>query len=232
MHEVDAAVINYSGEEVLPMRPLTVEQMEPGLPPAGAGGRVSACDLVDPGTKLFLSDPSLSFLPVEEVEEGPCQAAVHVEAGSHASVARLLVERGVCRPLRRCEVGQFKGRPVLNGLFGVPKPKLLSGGRPILRTIINLIPSNRIQRVIGGHINCLPSITKWQSIILWEMVRPCWHISATWLVPSTCLRCPKSGCRGSVSTLTCLVVSWDSLQMNAAPLPVAPCLWAGSPLSG
>ena len=166
MHEVDAAVINYSGEEVLPMRPLTVEQMEPGLPPAGAGGRVSAFDLVDPGTRMFLSDPSLSFLPMEDVEEGPCQAAVHVEAGSRASVARLLVERGVCKPLRRCEVGQFQGRPVLNELFGVPKPKLLSDGRPILRTIINLIPSNRTQRVIGGHINCLPSITKWQSIIL------------------------------------------------------------------
>ena len=55
---------------------------------------------------------------------------------------------------------------ILNGLFGVPKPKCLGDGRPILRTIINLIPSNRIQKVIGGHINCLPSITKWQSIIL------------------------------------------------------------------
>ena len=38
MREVDAAVLDYSGEEVLPMRPLTVDQMEPALPPAGAGG--------------------------------------------------------------------------------------------------------------------------------------------------------------------------------------------------
>ena len=80
--------------------------------------------------------------------------------------ARLLVDRGVCKPIRRSEVGRFQGKPVLNGLFGVPKPKYLSDGRPILRTIINLIPSNRTQTVIGGHINCLPSITKWQSIIL------------------------------------------------------------------
>ena len=166
MHEVDAAVLNYSGEEVLPMRPLTVDQMEPGLPPVGAGGRVSAYDLVDPGTKLFLADPTLSFLPVEKVEEGPCQAAVHVEAGASSAVARLLVSRGVCKPIRRCDVGRFEGKAILNGLFGVPKPKYLKDGRPILRTIINLIPSNRIQRVIGGHINCLPSITKWQSIIL------------------------------------------------------------------
>ncbi|CAE7580461.1 Dnmt3c [Symbiodinium natans] len=166
--ELDKAVLSYTGEEILPLRPLTVEQMEPALPPAGAGGRVNALDLVDGGTKRFLSDPRLSMLQSSEIEPGPCRAKVHVSAGAGAAVARLLVERGVCKPMKLSDVGCVANERILNGLFGVPKPKTLEDGRPVLRTIINLIPSNRVQKIIGGHIESLPAIAKWQSIILGE----------------------------------------------------------------
>ncbi|CAE7559979.1 Dnmt3b [Symbiodinium sp. CCMP2592] len=51
--ELDKAVLSYTGEEILPLRPLTVDQMEPALPPAGAGGKVNALDLVDGGTRII-----------------------------------------------------------------------------------------------------------------------------------------------------------------------------------
>ena len=83
-----------------------------------------------------------------------------------AAVAKLLIERGVCKPLPLSSVAKVDGARILNGLFGVPKPKYLEDGRTILRTIMNLIPVNGLQRTIEGHMGSLPNRTAWQSIIL------------------------------------------------------------------
>ena len=145
-----------------------MEQQEPALPPIGVVGKVEALDWWMVVQKRFLSDPGLSMLHTSDIEPGPCRAKVHVVAVAGPAVAPLLIERGVCKAMKLSDVGCLANEPIFNGFFGVPKPKTLEDGRLVLRTIINLIPLNRIQKNIGGHIESLLSITKWQSIILGE----------------------------------------------------------------
>ena len=178
MSELRAARINYSGEEILPLRPLCVEQMSAALPPPGAGGRVNVLDLVDGGVRESLLHPERCLVDCKLRTECPRQAKVHIAPGEEKAVAKLLIDRGVCKPLPSSSVAKVDGVRILNsvakvdgvrilnGLFGVPKPKYLEDGRPILRTIMNLIPVNGLQRTIEGHVGSLPNIAAWQSIIL------------------------------------------------------------------
>ena len=168
MQDLKNARIDYSGEEVLPMRPLCVDQMEGALPPLGAGGRVNALELVDGGIKEMLNNPERCMVDPSLREKCARQCKAHIVAGEEAKVARLLVERGVCKPIPLDCVARVEGQRVLNGLFGVPKPKFLQDGRPVLRTIMNFIPTNGLQKTIEGHVGSLPTITSWQSIVLGE----------------------------------------------------------------
>ncbi len=63
---------------------------------------------------------------------------------------------------------EFRGQKILNGLFGVPKPAKLDDGSPILRLIMNLVPTNSILRQFKGAVKNLPSITSWMSICMDE----------------------------------------------------------------
>lgn len=75
-----------------------------------------------------------------------------------------LVERNICSWLPLEEVFEFRGTPVLSGLFGVEKSSTLSDGRSTLRLIMNLIPINSIMTPIVGAVRNLPSITSWLGI--------------------------------------------------------------------
>ena len=81
-------------------------------------------------------------------------------------IADELVKRNVCGWVPLSSVFRFRGTPVLNGLFGVEKSSKLSDQRPILRLIMNLVPSNSIMHPFTGSVKNLPSITQWMTTVL------------------------------------------------------------------
>ena len=168
LQEVRKARLNYCGEEVLPLCKLTVDQIRPGLPPPGAGGRINVLDIVDGYTRHLLLHPEECILKECEWPAGACSAPAHIVHGEELLVAHELVSRGVCEWIALDEVFHTSDGPVLSGLFRVPKPKHLSDGRVVLRTILNFIPTNRLQRCILGDIAALPNISTWQSVIVGE----------------------------------------------------------------
>ena len=94
--EMAKTTISYCGEEVLPLLPLSVAQMEPGLPAYGHGGQIDSMQFVSGRTKLLLANPAECILPVANRESGPTQAKVHARPGEELAVCQLLVERNVC----------------------------------------------------------------------------------------------------------------------------------------
>ena len=78
---------------------------------------------------------------------------------------RLLLTRGVCDPMHRRQVTVVDGTQFLNGLLGVRKPKLLGGGKPVLKPTMNLTPVGGLQRTSEGHVDKLPNRTA-QGIVL------------------------------------------------------------------
>ena len=63
---------------------------------------------------------------------------------------------------------RYRGQRVLNGMFGVPKSSSLEDGRPCLRCIMNLIPSNATMVQLEGSVRDLPGVTQYLSISLAE----------------------------------------------------------------
>lgn len=64
---------------------------------------------------------------------------------------------------------------MLNGMFGVGKGDLNESGDELLRLIMNLIPSNELQRTVPGDVDTLPYLGQWGSaqllahqVLLWS----------------------------------------------------------------
>lgn len=67
------------------------------------------------------------------------------------------------------DVYQEGSEKCLNGLFGVVKAgKFTSAGSPILRVIMNLVPTNRLFQVICGDIQLLPQGAAWVPLVMAE----------------------------------------------------------------
>jgi len=97
------------------------------------------------------------------------QARVHIEKGEELKVFQLLESRGVTSWLPIEEVFCDGSGECLNGLFGVVKPgKYTCSHAPVLRVIMNLIPTNRLFQVICGDIQLLPHGTAWLPLVLCE----------------------------------------------------------------
>ena len=86
--EMAKTTISYCGEEVLPLLPLSVAQMEPGLPAYGHGGQIDSMQFVSGHTKLLLANPAECILPVANRESGPTQAKVRVRPGEELAVCQ------------------------------------------------------------------------------------------------------------------------------------------------
>ena len=84
-----------------------------------------------------------------------------------------LWRRGLFRVVDESEVWTHRGAPVLNGLFGVPKPTrpekqvVVDGiSRDLQRLICHLVPSNSLQRRLEGDLETLPHTGQWDSVHL------------------------------------------------------------------
>ena len=158
--------ISYTGEEVCKAEALSAERILPALPPLGHGGSIQCIDWVKGKTKSLLVNPRSCVLPDTGQTLPRLQAKMHFEDGESLKVAKLLVDRNLCRWVEESKVLRYREQMVLNGMFGVPKSKVLPSGKTCLRTIMNLIPSNSVLREIPGRIGKLPNICQWLQISL------------------------------------------------------------------
>ena len=164
--ELRSKRINYQGEEVGICHKLTLEQVLPSLPPAEHGGSIDICEFVSIHTRMMLLNPGKCILGDVGQKLPKLQGRIHAEVGQMESIADELVKRNVCGWVPLSSVFCFRGTPVLNGLFGVEKSSKLNDQRPILRLIMNLVPSNSIMHPFTGSVKNLPSITQWMTTVL------------------------------------------------------------------
>ena len=157
--------VTYAGEEVGTCHPLSLEQVEPALPPAEHGGCINLVDFVSPFTRRMLLEPERCILPDKGQPLPKLQGRIHMNQNERERISDLLVERGVCRWTPLKDVLTYRGERVLNGLFGVEKSSLTASGRPVLRLIMNLVPSNSVMLQMEGATSRLPTITSWMSIV-------------------------------------------------------------------
>ena len=112
-------------------------------------------------TRSFLVHPEECVVRDEGQRLPKLQAKVHMVEIDRMNLAKLLVEREICDWIEGegDQVLKFRGEKVLKGMFGVAKSRLLDDGRPHLRIIMNLIPSNAVLHHVSGCVQDLPGIT-------------------------------------------------------------------------
>ena len=114
--------LNYSGKVSSQPLELTADQIEPGLPPEGAGGSIPLVDFLDGDLSWFLEDPTRCLLAEDERPSLMPVARVHVaDQEEWSRVVRLLLARNLVRVVDDAEIPRHNGRRVLQGAFLVPK---------------------------------------------------------------------------------------------------------------
>ncbi len=164
--------VDYNPDLVLKGRPVSWAQIEPGLPPEGVAGSVRAVSLAAPPMARLLMDPATCVKPREEWPLRLQRTRVFVQPGEWAKILRGLYGRGMIKFLQASELITHNGRPLLNGLFGVPKGNIFEDGFDldscILRLICNCIPTNELQDVVEGEIRGLPQFSQWALLEMLE----------------------------------------------------------------
>ena len=164
--EMASKRVGYNGDEISSCHSLTVEQVFPALPPEGHGGSIDALDWLGPCSRDFLLHPEKCLVDNPDLRKAFIPGRVHIKKDEKLTIANELVRRNVCNWIRLSEVVEVNGRRILNGMFGVEKPTKTNSGKPILRLIMNLVPSNLILQQLKGKVGSLPSIHSWQSIFM------------------------------------------------------------------
>ncbi len=145
--------IDYKGDEVRVARRFRWENLVGALPEEV--GRIPLDQVCELGTLEYINNFEQYLLPIEaQVYTKP--PAVMVEEDSWEQVCSGLVAQGICDILPIKELHHIRGRPMLNGMFGVSKEEHKHGWE-VYRLIMNLVPVNKICRNLGGDIATLPS---------------------------------------------------------------------------
>ena len=159
------ARVSYTGEVLMKVEALEVERVEVSLPPAGHGGCVDILEVVDEEVKAKLSDPHSCLLADHEVPDRLPEPKVRVKDKQWPALARLLFERKIVKPVS--EVAKVKGKPLLNGLFGVEKAnKTTSSGAPSQRLIMDMRAVNAVMKPIAGDLNTLTGALAFTNLVL------------------------------------------------------------------
>ena len=158
------ARVSYTGEVLMKAEALEVERVEVSLPPAGHGGCVDILEVVDEEVKAKLSDPHSCLLADHEVPDRLPEPKVRVKDKQWPALARLLFERKIVKPVS--EVAKVKGKPLLNGLFGVEKAnKTTSSGAPSQRLIMDMRAVNAVMKPIAGDLNTLTGASAFTNLV-------------------------------------------------------------------
>ena len=164
---------------------MTLLEIIPGLPPAGAVGIVDPLSIATGEVRKALADPSLVLLPESE-RVGVRPARVHASPEEWNKIGLELLKRGVVADAAREDAPVVDGQPVLVGAFGVEKRGTpLPPATRVLRLIVNAIPSNKQQIAIIGDIEQMPVGGEWlhialetDEIVLWSSddIQGCFHV--------------------------------------------------------
>ena len=163
--ELKASAVSYTGEEIYPSEPLHLDRLLEGLPPVEAASSVNVLDVCEGWVRQALLDPTSVLKAEEDVDCLPPTPRVWASPQKWEQIASVLVSRKILAPIEYEEIAVFKGKKVMGGLFGVHKGGFKRGEGP-QRLVMNMIPSNAIQRVIQGDMHLLPSSEKWRSVAL------------------------------------------------------------------
>ena len=163
--EMKSRRVSYTGEEISTCHKLTVRQITPALPPEGHGGSIDLVNFVSDFTRHMLFNPIGCVLEDDGRVLPKLQGKIHIAQGEEDAVADLLVKRGICSWTPLDQVLRYRDQYVLNGLFGVQKSSTIDSGEPVLRVIMNLVPSNSVMLQLEGATNNLPSIMNWMSLV-------------------------------------------------------------------
>ena len=176
---------SYRGDEISRPQPLTVLEIIPGLPLAGAVGIVDPLTLATGDVREALIDPSLVLLPEAE-RVGVRPARVYSTDEEWNKIGAELLQRGVVVEIAREDAPIVDGQPVLVGAFGVEKRGTpIPPGTRVLRLLVNAIPSNKQQTAIKGDIEQMPVGGEWlhialqsDEIVLWSSddIQGCFHV--------------------------------------------------------
>ena len=157
--------ISYEGEVVEKAHGLTLEQVLPGLPPAGYGGSVPLLELCEGEVRERLENPLGNLLPEEELPERLPRPRILAESAEWHKIVAELHARGLIEPVDEPVVG--RGGYISNGSFGVVKAgKFLPDGRPVLRLIMDLRHTNVATRIITEDIRSLTGAAALQHVVL------------------------------------------------------------------
>ena len=182
----------YTGYEVTKAYKLSWAAIAPHVPGPGEAGRVSLCDTVAPELKEFVTDPDLLRIPDDELGEVRYSAPVLVESSSEYDlIVKHLVQAGMLEREIPEETVRVQDAPIYNGMFGVHKGWIdLGDGRwqRSLRLIINLIPTNMLQRRLPEQASkSMGYAPMWGHMVLLEHelvlaygedIKHCFHIFA------------------------------------------------------
>ena len=145
--------IDYCGEEVLCAQYTTWDNLSPAMPSEIAS--VPLADVVELGCRHYVMNFASYVLP-EEMQKPMKPPRLMISDEAWPRVCEGLLGNGVCIALKETELYHVGGRPLLNGLFGVPKGEE-EGGHPIHRLIMDLRPANLVCRGIDGDVSTLPT---------------------------------------------------------------------------
>ncbi|CAE7224498.1 unnamed protein product [Symbiodinium necroappetens] len=148
--------INGYGEEVHCALHFNWANVQHSLPTRELAGALDGVEVASGGIKDFLERP-MAYLKPEGSRSWMKPPRVMVRAEDWEVVAKGLIERKICDIIPLSQVIHVDGKPVLGGLFGVPKNEEVDGV-PVLRLIMDLRPINKLFESIVGDLNTLPML--------------------------------------------------------------------------
>eukprot|EP00438_Fugacium_kawagutii_P000873 Skav218505 [mRNA] locus=scaffold1564:7454:12902:+ [translate_table: standard] len=157
--------ISYHGEVIEKGQSLTLDQILPGLPPAGYGGSVQLAELCEGELRRKLEDPMSNMLEEDELPEEIPAPRVHCSPEQWELIGKELVDRGLAEPVEDPVV--MRGKVLTNGAFGVVKPnKFLPDDRPVLRLIMDFRGVNSVTKILEGDVRTLTGAPSLQHVVL------------------------------------------------------------------
>ena len=152
-------MINSYGEEVHVARSVRWENLSDSLPKEGIAGILDAVEVCEDGIKEFILHPAEWLKPpLDRVWMKPPR--VMVSSDNWDEVVEGLLRRGVCGMMPLSDCFHVDDKPILGGLFGVPKDEVTKDGVEILRLIMDLRPINANFLALGGDLGSLPMISQ------------------------------------------------------------------------
>ena len=145
--------IDYKGEEVLTAQTMRWANVSPALPLEV--GSVPLEDVLELGCRhyvLHFEDYLLD--PSDQTLVKPPKVMVPPE--DWGNFCANLLKLGVFGRVHEDDLYEVRGKPLLNGLFGVTKNEF-QGDTEVMRIIMNLVPLNAVCRGIDGEVSTLPS---------------------------------------------------------------------------